>query len=77
MNIKLEILSNCLTDAILYAIRDMEFNDDMVDSTAVCILEEIKQIIQNDNIEDNFDVVEEIVCVFEKYNIYAGGRHDF
>ncbi len=27
--------------------------------------------------ENDFDVVEEIVFIFEKYNIDAGGRHDF
>lgn len=29
------------------------------------------------DIEDDFDVVEKIVCIFEKYNIDAGGRHNF
>ena len=30
-----------------------------------------------EKIKNDFDVVEEIVCIFEKYNIDAGGRHDF
>ena len=30
----------------------------------------------NNHIED-FEIVEEIVCIFEKYNINSGGCHNF
>ena len=43
---------------------------------AIKALSEIKSIINNKEKED-FEAVEKIVCVFEKYNIDRGGRHDF
>ena len=50
--------------------------DEIADTTAIKALSEIKEIIHDKEKED-FDVVEEIVCVFEKYNIDIGERHDF
>lgn len=40
------------------------------------MLDEIVKVIRNDDIDDFF-AVEEIVCIFEKYGISAGTRHDF
>ncbi len=40
------------------------------------ILFKIKQIIKNDSLSD-FDKVEEIVLVFEEYNIDFGNCHDY
>ncbi len=78
MDIRLEIFSSVVSDAIqralAYEIIDM---DDSITSTALTILNEIECIIRDDTILDDFDVVEEIVCVFEKYHISAGFRHDF
>ncbi len=77
MNIKLELISRELVDFI---VRNLECHDididKMADSTAIKMIGEIQDVIKSD-IESDFDVVEEIVCIFEKYNIDAGCRHDF
>ncbi len=39
-------------------------------------LDEIRAVIQDDRLND-FDMVEAIVCIFEKYGIDAGCCHDF
>ena len=78
MDIKLNILAGAVSDAINSAIRYIHIDtDDVINSVALTALNEIKCVIQNKEIENDFDVVEEIVCIFVKYNINAGGRHDF
>lgn len=77
MNIKLELLKNEITDLILNNIDNIEIDaDNIADSKAISALSEIQCVIQNDDISD-FDIIEEIIKIFEKYNISAGSRHDF
>ena len=77
MNIKLELLRNYVSDFINNRIEDFDVDASQIaDSTAIQILAEIQKIIKNESYSD-FDVVEEIVCLFEKYNISASPRHDF
>ena len=77
MHIKLELLQNAIFDAISEKLSYMEIDADKIaDTTAIKALSEIKDII-NDEKKSDFDTVEEIVCVFAKYNIDIGGRHDF
>ncbi len=78
MDIKLELFAEVVSDAINSAIRYIHIDtDDLINSVGLAALNEIRCIIQDDEIEDDFLVVEEIVRVFEKYNLDAGGRHDF
>ena len=77
MNIKLELLKKEITDLILNNIDNIEIDaDNIADSKAISALSEIQCVIQNDDISD-FGIVEEIIKIFEKYNISAGSRHDF
>lgn len=77
MQIKLELLQNVIFDAIREKLSYMEFDADKIaDTTAIKALAEIKGILHDDTKSD-FDAVEKIVCIFEKYNIDIGGRHDF
>ena len=76
-DLKLEVFSWAIADAINSAIKYVHIDTDAIHSVAFTVLNEIKVILADENIEDDFDVVEEILCVFEKYNISAGGRHDF
>ncbi|MCR4719123.1 MAG: hypothetical protein K5768_05780 [Firmicutes bacterium] len=81
MNLKFELLQGAIFDAVrqglCYAEMNSEINaDEIADTTAIKALSEIKEIISDDEKSD-FDMVEEIVCVFEKYRISAGGCHDF
>lgn len=78
MDIKLEIFAGVVADAVNDAIRYIHIDtDDVINSVALKALCEIQGIIQDETVEDDFDVVEKIVAVFEKYNIDAGFRHDF
>ncbi len=77
MNIKLELLRNYLSDYVKNNIEDFEIvASEIVDTSAVSALAEIQKIIKNEEYSD-FEAIEEIVCVFEKYNIDFGSRHDF
>ena len=77
MKIKLELLQNAIFDAIKEKISYIDIDvDKIADTTAIKALSDIKDII-NDKGKDDFDIVEEIVCIFEKYNIDVGERHDF
>ena len=40
----------------------------LVNSAAIKALFEIRKVVQNNELDD-FEVVERIVCIFEKYNI--------
>ena len=48
----------------------------IADTTAIQMLREIQKVIHNEKYSD-FDAIEEIVCIFERYEIDAGFRHDF
>ena len=77
MDLKLEVFSYAIADAINSAIQRIHVDTTDIHSVAFSVLNEIKVILADENIEEDFDVVEEIVRVFEKYNISTGGRHDF
>lgn len=77
MDIKLELLKDHITDFIKCRLEDFEIDaSQIVDTTATKMLAEIQKVIKDENYSD-FDAIEEIVCIFEKYNISAGVRHDF
>ena len=76
MNVKVELLKSYISDFINDKIDDFEIDASRIaDSTATQMLSEIQKIIKDENYSD-FEVVEEIVCIFEKYNIDFGYRHD-
>ena len=78
MDIKLEIFAGAVADSINSAIEYIHINtDDVINSIALTALNEIRGVIQNPKIENDFDVVEKFVCIFEKYHIDAGFRHNF
>ncbi len=54
----------------------IEFDaNEIVNSKAIEILQEIQKVIQSDM--DDFEMVEEIVCIFERNKIDADSCHDF
>ena len=76
MNIKLELLKGSIHDIIDSRLADVVINaDEIADTTAIKALSEIQNILASDL--DDFETVEQIVCVFEKYNLNTGGCHDF
>lgn len=77
MNIKYELIKIFLAEvANNFIDANRLMLSKIADTTAIKILEEIRQVIANDAFSD-FEVVEEIVCILEKNDIYCGGRHDF
>lgn len=77
MSVYSDLFANSLADFIKEELTFKGFNaKKMVDTKAVRILQEIQDVLACDSKSD-FDVVEEIVCIFEKYHISAEGRHDF
>lgn len=77
MNIKLELLSGALAEAIqeIFVMKDIDHRE-LIDTRATKILGEIKDVICNEALDD-FDAIDEIVEIFIKYKISIGGRHDF
>ena len=77
MKIKAELIKPYIADVICDWIGDFVFDaDEIANTKAIKILDEIQKVIQNTETDD-FYKVEEIVCIFEKYKISAGGCHDF
>ncbi|MBE7015026.1 MAG: hypothetical protein E7419_07475 [Ruminococcaceae bacterium] len=77
MNIKLELLREHITDYVRFRLEDFEIDvSQIANTTAIMALGEIQKVIKDENYSD-FDAIEEIVCIFEKYKISAGFRHDF
>lgn len=77
MRIKTDLLKAYICDFIHERIEDFEIDADSITNTiAIKALSEIQEIISSYEISD-FDAVEEIVCVFERYKIDFGVRHDF
>ena len=77
MNIKVELLKNYITDFIKFKIEDFDIDASQIaDTTAIQILSKIQNVIKSEDYSD-FEAIEEIVCIFEKYSIDYGFRHDF
>ncbi len=77
MSIKVRLLNDAILEKLMLHIEDFEIDaDEIADSVATYLLDEIQKIIKDDNNND-FDIVEKIVCLFESYHIDCGGCHDF
>lgn len=77
MDLSLELLSSCLADYIQEELTLKNFNaKKLVDTKATQILKEIQIVLAKEDLSD-FQIVEEIVCIFEKNKLSAGGCHDF
>ena len=75
-NVKSELLKDAVIDVITENIDFLGIDpDDIVDTKATKMLGEIQQVLVNK--ENDFEIVEDIVCIFEKYNVSAGTCHDF
>ncbi len=77
MKIKIELLKGYISDYVNSYLEDFEIDASQIaNTTAIQMLGEIQKVVQDENYSD-FDAIEEIVCIFEKYRIEAGSRHDF
>ncbi len=77
MNIKLELLRGYVADIINSHIKDFEIDaSEIADTTAIKMISEIQKIVKDENYDD-FEAMDEIVRVFERYDVSADNRHDF
>ena len=77
MNIKTELLKNYIADYVTSRIDDFDLDATKIaDTTATRVLSEIQNVLKCETNTD-FEAIEEIICIFEKYNIEYGARHDF
>ena len=78
MNKKIELIKDEIGDILTKHLRDVSASDDTIATKA---LKEIQEVLKDGNIVDgnknDFEIVEEIVSIFEKYDIDSGGCHDF
>ncbi len=76
MNIKVELLKNYISDCVNQNINDFEIDANKItDSVAIKALSEIQNILITDNSDE--EIVEQIVEVFEKYNLNFGSCHNY
>ena len=77
MYIKIKLLKKYISDIINNNIDDFNIDATKVaDTTAIQILSEIQVVIKDESCSD-FDAIEKIVCIFEKYYLDFGFRHVF
>lgn len=77
MKIKTVLLKRHISDYINSKIDDFVIDaDEATNTVAIKMLEEIQNVIKNEDYSD-FEAVEEIVCVFQRYGVDFGSRHDF
>ena len=76
-DLKTYLIAREIGDKVYLRLKEEKFDfAEIANTNALNALYEIQQIIKNDDIDDFF-IVDEIVHIFDKYNIDAGGRHDF
>ena len=77
MFIKKELLKTGIAEFITKKLDSFEIDENKIaDTIAIRMLDEIRNVIASENYSD-FEAIEEIVCIFEKYNVDCGFRHDF
>ena len=77
MKIKTELIKGYIADAVCNQLTDFEINEDEIaNSRAIIILNAVREILRKDELSD-FEMIDEIVMLFHRYNIDCGGCHDF
>ena len=77
MNIKKELFIRGIAEHLAKNLDLFEINEnEIADTVAIKVLSEIRSVIATKTLSD-FEAVEEIICIFEKYDIDCGARHDF
>ncbi len=72
-----ELLKYIMRQEAELAINETKVNiENELNSLSTGILEEIITVLKNHELSD-FDIVENIVCIMEKYDIDCGVCHDF
>ena len=74
--LKADLIKRKVARMISENIGNLEIDIDAIaDTTAINIIREIQAVLIKN--PDDFEIVEEIVCIFEKYGVSAEVCHDF
>lgn len=77
MRIKTELFANAVRDSLINYLPYMDIDiGEIADTIAIKALSEIQEVLNNYEYND-FEIVEKIVCIFEKYDLSSGSAHDF
>ena len=77
MDIRLQLIARAVGEMVEKRLDYLTVDaDSIAKTTAMKIVEEIQDVLFQDELSD-FDMVENIVVIFEKYHISAGATHDF
>ena len=77
MKIKTELIKDYIADAICNQLTDFEIDEDEIaDTRATLILDAVREILLREELSD-FEIVDEIVMLFNRCNIDCGSCHDF
>ncbi|MGM9936423.1 MAG: hypothetical protein ACI38A_03675 [Candidatus Ornithomonoglobus sp.] len=73
-----ELLTSKIADLLIDKVCGLNMEDisKCVQNSEEEVINEIQEVLRNEDYSD-FDAIEEIVCIFEKYGLDAGSRHDF
>ena len=78
MDKKISLIKDEFEDVLIKHLHNVSLTDDTIATKA---LKEIQDVLKRGNIvngdKSDFQIVEDIVCIFEKYNIDTDGCHDF
>ena len=74
MNQIIDRIKDDIEDVLKKHLADVVLNSNTLATKA---LNEIQKVLNQSENKSDFDMIEEIVCIFEKYNINAGNCHDF
>lgn len=77
MDVEAELLKSSFCNRLVELIKDFPYDSlDEVSATAIKMIKEIQAVLVNDEYND-YDVVEAIVEIFEKYDVDSGARNDY
>ncbi len=79
MGVPIELLAGGLAERIATYFTESDIcYEEIIKSRAVQVLQEIEQVFQDGGTEKtDFELVEEIIQIFIKYNLDSGSYHDF
>lgn len=79
MELRLELVSKELMTRICEQIKDIDIDiNEVAQSTAIKVLDKIKKVINaDDDVLDDCEKIDKILCIFEEYNIDTGSCHDY
>jgi len=77
MSVTNELIAHIIAEQFTDLLERKKFElPEQAETIGLCIISEVQQILMDEKLDD-FEAIEEIVCLFEKHNLNTGFRHDF